>query len=387
MKRILSFILFFTALLVMTQTTFADSMESTRVIRADKDRQDLIVQRQNGELWLIQHNPLCSSMSTEFQVMLVMSNNKITQLKVAANEICKVYNAVRYSGEAKLTARIMSENSLTTEHEAEIIWLNNKYRIDYDKSCSPAIRDYVGQNVYLSLPKGDLKGGQLVLPGNRGQCTLKNVTDLGLIPESEKAPIPDALQRLEYQAQNNQVYFYWDHPKTEENPLYLISYSRFPINPALYQWNTMPNLRVTKANTYTVTQLANGLKYYFYIAALNKDNGVGPWSLIEASPVSLGGFKNNPDPEPFEVRLQDKANHFLLTWPAKEAARKYRISLFVNGKPEYSKSVPATTTEIQVPKKPEYLGKGLRFTVRTVTQKPYQASLFDGVYWEYKNSK
>ena len=363
-----------------TVSAFANSSETARVIRIDKGNHDLMIERQNGTLWILQHNPLCSSMTSEFPVSLILSNGSITQLKVNFNEICKVYNAFPYSGEALMDLRILSDNELHPEDQAEMVWSGRRYSVAYGEGCRN-LREMVGKKVYLSLPGSKLQGGAIKLPGNGGQCSIRVAKDLG----SEKsAPVIQAprLEALEHQAQNNQVYFYWKAIQGEK-PLYLVSYSRYRLNPSLYPWEGMPNLKVVQSNSHTVRQLANKKKYYFYLASLGKDNVPGEWTEVVTSPISPGGLKNNPDPETFEVKMIEGQSEFKLSWPAKEAVRKFRVSLYVNGKFEFSKMVGPTTLGYSVPKKPEYKGKGFRFTVRSLGITPYAPTFFDGEYWEY----
>jgi len=364
--------------------TFANSAESARVIRADKNNHDLMVERQSGELWILQHNPLCSSMTSEFPVSLIIANGKITQLKVASNEICKVYNSFPYSGEALMAARIKSDNELHTENQAEFVWSGKRYSVDYGKGCLN-LRDLVGKKIYLSLPNQKLQGGTIELPNNLGQCAIEASKEIG-VDEAPQAQTPLKLEGVELQAQNNQVYFYWKATQ-EEKPLYLVSYSRYKLNPSLYPWKLMPSLKIAQTNSYTVKQLADKQKYYFYLASLSKDNVAGEWTEVVATPVSPGGFKNSPDPEPFEVKVTEEASNFKLVWPAKETARKFRISFFVGGKSEFSTLINGTTVEYLIPKKEAYKGKGLRFTVRSLSKTSYDPSVFDGIYWEYKATK
>jgi hypothetical protein len=359
----------------------ANSAESARVILVYKKNNDLLVERLSGDLWVLQHNPLCSSMTSEFPVSLIIVNGKIDQLKVNSNEICKVYNAFPYSGEALMAARVQSDNELHPEHTAELVWGGKRYSVDYGKGCLD-IREMVGQKIYLSLPSQKLQGGTIELPNNRGQCAIETAKEIG-VDNTSPTNIPPKLEGLEYQAQNNQVYFYWKAVDGEK-PLYLVSYSRFQLNPSLYPWSLMPNLKVAQTNSYTVRQLANRQQYYFYFASLSKDNVAGEWTEVAATPVSTGGLKNNPDPDPFEVTMTEDKMGFRLTWPAKDTVRKFRLSLFVNGKPEFSNLVSATTLEYVVPKKAEYKGKGFRFTVRSLSKTPYDPSYYDGIYWEYK---
>ncbi len=380
MKTIFRISVFALSLGFGAMVAFANSAESARVILVDKNNHDLMVERLNGDLWILQHNPLCSSMTSEFPVYLIITNGKVTQLKVKYNEICKVYNAFQYSGEALVDKRIFSDNELHPEHSAELIWAGKRYSVDYGAGCSN-IREMVGKNVYLSLLGQKLQGGTMHFPNNLGECAIEKATEIG-VEEAPPTTVLPRLEGLEYQAQNNQVYFYWKAVEGEK-PLYLVSYSRFRLNPSLYPWKLMPNLKIVQTNSYTVKQLANKQKYYFYIASLGKDNVPGEWTEVSATPVSPGGLRNNPDPEPFEVNVSDEGSSFKLVWPAKDTIRKFRIMLYVNGKLDSWKLVSGGTLEYMVPKKAEYLGKGLRFTVRSLNKSPYDPSYFDGVYWEY----
>lgn len=356
----------------------ADQAESVRVILADKDKHDLIVERKDGRLWLIQHNYLCNSMTTEFPIYLIWNEGKVAQVKVAPNEICKAYTDQQYSGEMTLESRVVSDNELFLEHEARAEWNGRKWLLDYETPCL-GLREFMSQKVYLTGAANGLAGAKMVLPGNQGVCAIKGATDEGAAEQPVQVR-PPKLEGVEYEARNNQVYFYWKGAVTEK-PLYLMSYSRFRLNPSLYPWSSMPNLKVTKSNTLTVDRLANGRKYYFYVATLSADNVPGEWAEVSATPKGPGGLKNNPDTESFEVTVADKGDKFILTWPAKAIARKFWVSLYVNGKPLLAKSVAGTVTEYSVPKNAENLGKGLRFTVRTLPTRPTDPVLFDGVYW------
>ncbi|MBI5422326.1 hypothetical protein HZA44_04300 [Candidatus Peregrinibacteria bacterium] len=374
----------FLALAMFPALSFASSAETAKVIRPDKERNDLLIERQDGQLWILQHNPLCSTMTTEFPVNLILENGKITQLKVAPNEICKVYNAFPLSGEAVLAARVLSDNQLRPEHQVEIVWAGKRTRIDYGIGCG-ALRNFVGQKVYLSLTGNMLKGGKLMLPSNNGQCSIDEATELGV----EDAPVlnaPAKLTGVDFQARNNEVYFHWDAAKGDK-PLYLVSYSKFPVKTELYPWKSMPNLKITKENSFLAKQLANGMKYYFYLATVSVDNVVGPWTEVIAIPVGAGGLKNNPDPEPFEVSMLKSTDSFQMAWPAKEEARKFRVSLYVGGKFVFSKLVLGSVSEYGFSDKPEYKGKGMRFTVRSLPRQTFSPTYFDGIYWENKVTK
>lgn len=362
----------------------ADSTEKVRVIKFDLNTNDLIVERDNGERMLLQHNRLCSSMSTEFPVSIVWDkNNKITQLKVNFNEQCQVYNAGPFTDSVKITKRVKSPNLLVADHEAEIIRKNKKYHIDYGEGCKN-LKDFVGQLAYGNFPTDELVGGTLYLPGARGQCTIKSATFLEDIAPQVIANTLPALANFQYQAQNNGAYFYWDSVKTDKKVLYLISYSRYPFNPADYDWKQMPNLKYSQTNSYTTADLGNGIKYYFYVAGLDQDQKMTPWSYAEITPVNTeGGFKNNPDPEVFEVTLKENnAQHYLLTWLDKsEKTHEYNLQFYMNGKQVFSKYVAGTVTQYEIPKQTEFIGKGFRFTVRSVAKEQYGPTYFDGIYW------
>ncbi len=363
-----------------TTFVFASTVsESARVIREDKVNYDLMVERLSGDLWILQHNPLCRSMTTEFPVSLIIDGGKIAQLKVASNEICKVYNSFPFDGEALVAARILSDNQLHPENKAELVWSGKRYQVEYGKGCLD-IREDVGKKVYLVLPSKKLEGGTIQLPGNRGQCSIVKATEIG-VEATKPVNVPPKIEGLEFQAQNNQVYFHWN-AATGEKPLYLISYSRFKLDTDLYPWNTMPGLKITQADSYTMGQLANGVSYYFYLATLSKDNVPGAWTEVVAKPVGTGGLKNDVSVDSFEVKMTEEKDAFRLTWPAKDSVRRFRISLYVGGKLISSSLVKPTVLEYAVPKKPEYKGKGIRFTVKSLSKTLYDPSYFDGIYWE-----
>ncbi|MBU1018042.1 fibronectin type III domain-containing protein [Patescibacteria group bacterium] len=361
----------------------ADRSEKAKVIKFDKIHHDLIVERQDGKRWLIQHNRVCGSMNTEFPVTLVTDNEgNVKQLKVAANEICTVYNAVPYSGEGKVTKLIRSENLIVRDHEAELVWYNKKYFIDYDSARCPFLRDYLNERIYLYLPEDELKGGYIVLPGNRGQCRINFVRELETL-EADEGEVSLKLN-VDSQNQNNQVYFYWDEPQSDERLLYLISYSRYRLNLADYDYWEMPNLKRTREHSYTITALENGRTYYFYVAALNESRQVSEWTEIVGEPVGTGGFKNNPDPDTFEIEMEEADDGFRLYWPRRDDAYKYWVYFYVNGRENFFKYLPADENEIIIPKNPEYLNKRLRLTVRVTPLESHNLVYYDGHFWSYK---
>ncbi len=377
------FILIFILSTVAIPSVRADRSEKARVIKADKVRHDLIVERLDGERWLLQHNRVCQSMSTEFPVTLIInSDDKITHLKVAVNEICEVYNAVPYSGEGKVTKLIRSENLMVRDHEAELVWYNKKYFIDYDGARCRHLKDFIDERLYLYLPDDELEGGYLVLPGDRGQCRINFVQSLETF-ETDKDETPPKL-KVDSQNQNNQVYFYWDEPESEDRLLYLISYSRYRLDPADYNYWEMPNLKRTRKHSYTVDSLKNGRTYYFYISALNESRQAGEWAELVATPVGTGGFENNPDPETFEIGMEETEDAFRLHWPHKDTVYKYRVRLYVNGKPNLFEVHEADDNEILIPKSEEYLNKRLRLTVRVMPLLPHQYRYYDGHFWKYE---
>lgn len=389
MKMICKFLAvsFILSILVMP-SVYADSSEKAKVIKFDKDQSDLIIERQNGEQWLIQHSPMCNSITTEFPVTLILdSRGKITYVKKNFNEQCKVFNASPYSGRAEITRVIRSENPLVANYQAEIIWSDIKYFIHYDSKRCRFLKDFLNERVYMYLPKGELTGSQMILPGNRGQCEI-DFTKTLYSTEKEGQKAPENLSGIDYQAQNNQVYFYWEHPSTAGRFLNLISYSKYPVNPDNYDYWEMPNLKRTLRNSYTVKLLKNDRLYYFYLASLNAETRqVSQWTEIQATPVGTESFKNDPDPEQFEIDIEDTGDNFRLYWPAKDNVRRYYVKFYVNGKQEFLKLLKSTENELLIPKKPEYLNKRLRLTVRIIQEEAHGYGLYDGHFWVYREEE
>jgi len=371
--------------LLLLPNVLADFSETAQALKEDKNTNDLIVKRSNGQKWLIEHVPACNSVSTEYPVTLILTGDKITQLKISSNAICKVFNAISYGGEGTFIDIIRSQNQLVPDHEAIIIWGNKKYQIDYGKGC-PYLYDYANKKVYYSFPEGSEKGGILVLPGYRGQCPFTFTKVLEILPTQDTSTLP-SLERLVYQAQNNQVYFYWEPVKAEGEWLYLLSYSKYPLELDIYKsWHEMPNVKIFKNNSYIVHNLAVGRKYYFYLAAINENNEIGPWSQVTATPVRGERLINNPDSDPFQIALQETDTEFQLTWPKRDDARRYYVRFFVNGKQEFFKVLRPENNYITIPKDPKYLNKGLRLEVKTIPL-PNKPHFSDGIYWKYEVKK
>lgn len=372
-------------ILLLSPTASADRTEKVKVIKFDKDKNDLIVEQGNGQRWLIQHNRSCTSMTQDFPVELIWVDGKITELKVDFTEQCAVYNAVPYGGDGSLVQLFTSKNLLVPDHEAEIIMKNKKYLIDYKGKGCKYLYDFVGKKIYYSFPPYTFSKGDIVLPGNRGTCPFTTEETLEVIEKPVDPDMPGAIRNLDYQAQNNKVYFYWEPPEQEGIYLYVISFSKYPLNLDDYSsWKEMPNIRYTRDTSFYVRRLANGQKYYFYLTALKEGKTEGPWLSAEATPVApVMTYKKNSDDIKFQVNMEEREDSFRLYWPDMENARRYFVRLYVNGKEEFFKILRTDKTEYIIPKSDYYLGDGLRFTVRVVPNRPFGNAPRDGVYWKY----
>ncbi len=384
MKKVY-FLLIFTSLFVFySLTAYADSTEKVRVIKEDKNAHDLIVERTSGERYLLQHSPLCSSMSTEFPVYLLWVGEKIDKLKVASNEICTVYKYAVYGGDITISKRIKSDNLLIKEHLAEMIWKGDKYEVDYEKGCEN-IRDFEGKQAYVDK-SGSLTGSSIYLPSNRGSCKVRSAKFLEKVDTGETT-IESPIKNLQYKAENNEAYFYWDKDTGGAKWVYLISRSRYQVNPDDYNWDQMPLLKTTINNSYTAIQLMNNVEYFFYLSARNEKGEVAPWTELKIKPIKTAVvFENNPDPEEFEISLKENTDSsFTLSWPDKsEKTSRYTIEFFVNGKREFFKIISGQLSEYQISKKPEYKGANLRFTLLSIPKSIYDVHYQDGIYWEEK---
>jgi|GEM_PF-2333352 len=388
MKTLTNLIIIAFLIVTLAPAAYADRSEKAKVIKFDTIYHDLIVERQDGSKWLIQHNRVCQTMSVDFPVTLILSGDEIVQLKVAVNEICKVYNAVPYSGEAKITELIKSENLILPDHEAKMTWFGNEYLIDYDNRGCRYLKDFLGKRVYLYLPGHELIGSYLILPNNRGQCRINHAKMIGKDQSLSEETI-NPLEDVDSQAQNNQIYFYWNrHEQASRDTLYLISYSRNRINPEDYNYWEMPNLKRTRRNSYTVLHLENGKDYYFYFTILNfKEKVTAPWKELIVAPISTGGFVNNPDPDTFEIEMEETDDAFRLYWPDRESARLYRVRFYVNGRTKSFQINRPGENEILIPKKEEYIGKRLRLIVRSIPEVPRGRHYRDGIYWTYEEDE
>ena len=382
MKKTFKFLISFILILSLSVPVFADRTEKVRVIKFNKDNYDLIIERNNGEKMLIQHHYICNSMTTEFPVDLVWDDEEVTQLRVAYNEICDVYNAGAYTDDITITKRIKSENILVKDHLAEIIWKDRKYEIDYGDGCEE-LRNFEGEIAFVNA-RGTIEGATLYLPRNRGQCTINSAKFLEEV-ESPETMVESPMTNLQYKAENNEVYFYWDEAESDTKWVYLISHSRYKINPEDYHYRQMPNLRFSVGNTYTATTLANGRKYYFYLSARDSERNVAPWIELEITPVQTREvFHNNPDPDPFEIELTENTDeYFLLTWPDKsEDSKRYILQYFIDGKRQFLKIISGEINEYKITKEPQYENAGFRFEVRSIPKDRFGKRFSDGIFWK-----
>lgn len=383
-KRIL--ISLFLVLAIPLTYTYAASEYSfkVRMIKANKQKRDLVVEKPDGERWLIQYKQICNSMNTESLLTWVVKNHayKKDQIKVAFNEICDIHYATPYSGEGELTELIKSNNLKIKDHLARINWNNRSHLIDYtsNRQCRH-LHQFLGEVVYFSMENS--QKGIMVLPGGLGKC---NFTIL----ESDGEPLinPEELNEikgLDYQAQTNQVYLYWEKDKSREKPLYALSYSRQKVNPNDFtNWRQMPNARYVLENSITVKHLANEVDYNFYITTLDEDLKPGKWAHVKIAPVAPEKITliYHNDLEVFTVDMKETEEEYVLSWPEDENAKRYFIRFYINGRQEYFKILKTDFREWRIPKREEYLNKGLRFTVRSVPKSPFLPREKDGIYWE-----
>lgn len=372
----LLFLLTFAALPV-----YADSLESVRVVKFWDDTDDMVVERDSGERLLIQHNRQCMSMSTEFPIQLVWTDGDVTEAKVAANEICDVYNYGPYSSSLVISKRIPASNTLTTEHLAEVDWQGNRYEIDYGEGCR-YLRDFVGETAYVYTPQGNLEGATLYLPKARGECEIMSAIFLEEL-EADSGITELPIKNLSYKAENNQVFFTWDNFPEDEIWLVHVTYSKYQMDPNDYDLEQLPNLRHSRYNFMRIMQMINDQPYYFYITASNADGELAPWEELLITPVrTISVLYNNPDPEPFEIEMTETDDTFHLIWPDKEEpTRKYLIMVYVDGVREVFKLIDGTDNFFDVEKRPEWESSRFRMTVRSIPKVPYGAKYFDSIFW------
>lgn len=387
MKKVLSTLFLLSLIITFVSFANADHTEKVRVIKFDKEAHDLVIQRNNGDRLLLQHNRVCASMTTEFPVYLLWEDDEIAKLKVAGNEICKVYNWGEYSDDVTITERIKSPNKLEKDHLAELEWNGRKYEVDYGSGCEN-LKDFVGKGAYVETNRGVLDGATLYLPGNRGECKINSESFLEdvEVPETVvESPIGD----IQYKAENNEVYFYWEKPEDDVKWLYLFSRSKYEIDPDDYHWRQMPYLRFSRTNSYTAKRLANDETYFFYVAARDEEGNVSPWTKMEITPVQTArSFHNNPDFENFEISVTENEDSFTLTWPDKsEDTRRYMIQLFINGKRQYLKLIDGQLNEWEISKDVADNNARFRFELRSLSKERFGKKFSDGIYWEFEDQE
>ena len=374
-------LLLITLLITLTLPVYADSLESVRVIKFWEETDDMVIERNSGERLLIQHNRACQTMSTEFPIQLLWADDELTKAKVASNEICAVYNYGPYSSDLLISKRIASPNAMTAEHLAEVDWNGKRYEIDYEEGCK-YLKDYVGETAYVYTPHGDLEGATLYLPKARGQCDIVSATYLETL-ELASSVTESPIKNLQYQAENNQVYFSWDAFPDDETWLVLIAYSKYQLNPDDYELTQMPGLKRTKASTYRMRQLVNDQPYYFYLTASNAEGELAPWTELLITPVQTAKrIINNVDPEAYEIEMTETEEAYHLSWPDKsDCSRRHLIMVYVDGKREIFRIIPGDQNNFDLEKKPEWAQSRFRMTVRTIPLKPTGARFFDSIFW------
>lgn len=380
-KIISIIILFFSSLQISMASTMM--LEKADVVRVDKKYSDLIIKRQNGLNYLVQHNKSCRSMDIDWPVDLLLINNEVKRIKVKANESCKVYQIFQYSDDITINNIIRTGNRLDPYHQAEITWKNSKYLIDFKPRTCKNIKNFIGERAYINMDnENSLLNSKLILPSHRGYCNITNVKKL----EDEKSNSLESIKNIQFSKESNQIYFYWPKNKNEsDHSLFLLSYSRKKINPENFKYREMPNLIRTRKHNYTVKNLKNGEKYHFYFSIFDYDNNLmSKWTQLTASPISLGGFKNNPDSEEFEISVSENNDAFILNWPSKKGILRYYTKFYVDGKRQSSKLFKKGESEYRIEKKDDYLGKKLKFTVRILSKKIYGLPMYDGIVWNYK---
>lgn len=391
--------LFIVLFLIFTSHTFAsaDTLEEARVIKIDKVLHDTIVQRQDGSQWLLQHGRTCTSMSTEWPIQLILdAKEKIIKVKVNFNEFCLVYAATPLDAEIPVDKYLSSDNALVPDHQFETRDQGQAYRLDYGTACK-YFREFktAGSKVYLVRHGRTIASGEseIYLPGNRGHCRVERVETLGVanatVVDTPTKTAEFKMGQIQYQAQNNQVYFYWDDLPAGQVDYYAYGYSRFSTDPSTYTLKQLPNFGKTKDHKVTITNLANKRLYYFFFAPVNAAGKAGEWTTLAITPINPDPtIKNNPDYEPFDVTVakEDEAT-FTMKWPKKANVLKYRIQFFVDGKLQWLKDISPQQTSFTITKRPEYKKKGLRFHVSTLPIDRLGLTYSDGIYWIYKLKK
>jgi hypothetical protein len=381
-KRLLLLSVFLLALAASLNGVYADSLESVRVVKFWSDTDDLVVERTNGERLLLQHHYTCTSMSTEFPVQMVWENDRIKQLKVAANEICSVKNYGPYSSNITIVRRVPTLNSLVVSNTAEIEWKHGLYEINYGQGCT-YLRNFEGDTAYVYTPEGELEGATLYLPKNRGQCTIKSAAFLKEL-ESEVSTQDSPIKNIRVKAENNQAFLSWDAYPEGERWVTSITYSKYPFDPDDYSTSQLPGLKQTRHNTIRILQLDNDQKYHFYLSASDSKGQTTGWHSLEITPIQTATrYINHPDPETFEIGMEETEDSYILTWPDKSSqAKRYLIQLYVDGPREIFDIIPTDEPTYILQKKPEWEHSRFRFTVRTIPFVPTGVRYFDGIFWQ-----
>lgn len=394
MRFALIFSSVFVSLFISLQSAQADRLEEARVIRIDSYNNDTIVERLDGSHWLLQHSRTCTSLSTEWPVkLLIDKKEKITKLKVNFNELCAVYTAGPMEDEVKVIKLIRSDNALKPDHQMVLRDGNEEFLIDYPKECK-YVREFLDKMVYVYRGGKYLEAGKsiLYLPGDRGSCKVERVEALGGKPDEVELNQPILkLGEIQQQARNNEVYFYWEPLPQEQILYYAYGHSRHQVDPKEFNNNLtqLPNFGKTKENQATIGKLANGKSYYFFFAPVDKNRQPGAWTTLEVTPVNTAPPPvNRPDLPEFEIQIAEETDAaFLLTWPAMENVKKYRVIFSVDGKRRFMKDLSPNENKITIEKSRFYEGKGLTVTVRTLKLVLTGMSYSDGHYWVYDPKK
>lgn len=368
-------------LCILAVPASADSLESVRVVKYWDDSDDTVIERASGERLLIQHNHTCSTMSTEFPVKLVWEGDEVVRLKINVNEQCDVNNWAPYTNTVKIHSRISTTNALVPEHEAEIDFNGKRYEIDYGEGCKN-LRYYLSKPAYVNAPNGNLEGGTLYLPKARGFCSIKSAKFLEEL-ELDFELAEDDIERLIYKAENNQVYFTWDAFPAEEKWVIMSTHSKYRFDPNELETNQLPKLNQSRGDSLRVLQLVNGKTYYFYIRAVNGKGEKTHWKELVINPVgTIRTIENRPDPEEFEIEMEEADDAFLMTWPDKaEDSKRYLIQIYVDGKREVFKIIQADESKYVIERKPEWAHSRFRMTVRSLPKTPYGKRFFDSIFW------
>ena len=222
---------------------------------------------------------------------------------------------------------------------------DQQYYITLGSYCAK-INGYKNNYVYvLQGAKSLARSDKVILPDRAGECSIMYLekTEQSQPPNTTNITdkVPTTVIGVKAFPRNGSVFLAWKKAWDDKGVShYLISYSKYHIDPKNVPFEDMPNQITTKKTYYTVDGLENEQTYYFYVLAVDTSGNVSSnWSEeATATPKTsiFEGKSATEKPEQMSIKVEKETiGSFLISWTPVSGARQ-TVILETDGKREFT---------------------------------------------------